>query len=240
MNDDRLTVLRQVRPEPSLDVVWTADEQRSVLARILADRRTGEQQAAVPRRTKRAAVAGVAALALMAAPGLAVAIDDGIKERAFVDAYGYWAETLGGPVDPAAATRVVTAPGPYDGTFSVLASTSSEGMTCVATVFETASSATADLPDDFNDGGSFCHEAPSTRPFGLDTIMYGDTAVVWWAHAGDAVTGELVDTDGAVYPVVLAEGYLFGWYPSPSREPDDRPTLVGYAADGSEVGRFLM
>jgi len=240
VNDDRLTVLRQMRPRPSLDVVWTAEEQRSVRERILADRRTDEQPAAVPRRRKRAAVAGVAALTLIAAPGLAVAIDDGLKEQAFVDAYGYWGETIGGPVDPAAATRAATAPGPYDGTFSVLTSTNDEGMTCVAPVFETTSSATADLPDDFNDGGSFCHEAPSTRPFGFDSIGYNNTAAVWWAHAGDAVSGELVDTDGAVYPVVLVEGYLFGWYPLPSRMPDDRPTLIGYAADGSEVGRFLM
>ncbi|MEZ0493538.1 hypothetical protein AB2L28_14965 [Kineococcus sp. TBRC 1896] len=254
MSQDRFELLHQMRPQTSLDAVWTPVEQMAVRERILADRTTRADSQATshtkpraqpsrPRRRKWAALAGAVALAVVAAPGVAAAIDvinDGMRPQSILDAYGYWNDNLDGAVDPGTATRAATAPGPYGGIFSVLTSTNSEGQTCIGPVFETAASAAEPVPNDFNDGGSFCHSAPSTADFGFDTLMTTNTAVVWWARAGDAVTGELRTLDGERYPVVEVEGYLFGWYPLQSMKPEDRPTLTAYAADGSEVGSIRI
>ena len=78
---------------------------------------------------------------------------------------------------------------------------------------------------------------PSTGPFGVDAVEYVDTATVWFGHAGDAVTAELRMPSGELYPVVRVEGYLFGWYPLPRPGERDAPTLIGFAADGTEVGK---
>lgn len=238
MKQDRLTVLSEMRPQASLDAVWTTDEQRLVRARILADRTSGSE--ATGKRRKRAALAGVMALGLVALPGVATAVGSGMKPQAFFDAYDYWNDNPAGAVDPEAARRVATSVGPFGGTFSVLTSTNSAGLTCISPVFETAASAQAELPTDFEDGGSICEPEPSTRPFGFASNGYTESAILYWAHAGDAVTAELRMTTGETYPVVLAEGYLLGWYPLPFRSGKDRPTLIGYAADGSVVGEFAI
>lgn len=238
MTQDRLTVLSGMRPQTSLDTVWTADEPSVVRERILADRNSPAN--AGPHRRRRAALAGVVALGLIAVPGVATAVGSGMKPQAFFDAYDYWDDNPRGSVNPATASRAATAPGPFGGTFSVLTATNEDGLTCIGPVFESSTSAKAELPDNFEDGGSFCHSAPSTRPFGLDSIVYTDSATVWWAHAGDAVTAELRMPSGEVYPVVRVEGYLFGWYPLPLRGPDEAPTLTGYAADGSALGKIRI
>ena len=234
MKQDRLAVLSEMCPQMSLDAVWTADEQKVVRERILADRTN--PATARPNRRKRAALAGAVVLGLLAAPGVANAVGSGMKPQAFFDAYDYWGSNPDGTVDPATASRAATAPGPFGGTFSVLTAKNKDGLTCIGPVFETSTSAKAELPDNFEDGGSFCQAAPSTMPFGVDSVMYTDSATVWWGPAGDAVTAELRMPSGEAYPVVRVEGYLFGWFPLPAPGERDAPTLTGFAADGTEVG----
>lgn len=235
MKHDRLTVLSELRPQTSLDAVWTVDEQRTVRERILADRPS--PATARPIRRKRAAIAGVVVLGLVAVPGVASAVASGMKPQAFIDAYDYWGSNPDGSVDPATAARAATAPGPFGGTFSVLTAKNKDGLTCIGPVIETSTSARAELPDNFEDGGSFCQAAPSTMPFGLDSVMYTQSATVWWGPAGDAVTAELRMPSGEAYPVVRVGGYLFGWFPLPAPGERDAPILTGFAADGTEVGK---
>ena len=238
MKQDRLTLLSEMRPKTSLDAVWTADEQKVVRERILADRTSSGTTG--PSRRKRAALAGVVVLGLVAVPGVASAVGSGMKPQAFFGAYDYWGENPDGAVDPATASRAATAPGPFGGTFSVLTAKNDGGLTCIGPVFETSTSAKAQLPDNFEDGGSFCQTAPSNMPFGIDSVMYTDSATIWWGPAGDAVTAELRMPTGEVYPVLRVEGYLFGWYPLPAPGERDDPTLTGFAADGSEVGETTI
>lgn len=63
-----------------------------------------------------------------------------------------------------------------------------------------------------------------------------DGYYVWTASAGAAVRAELRTASGRTYPVVRYDGTFFGWYPPPA---DGRPRaqLIGYAADGTEIGR---
>lgn len=235
MTRDRLTLLNNLRPPAELDAVWTLEQQVAVRDRIVMDRTPATT--APSRRRRVAGIAAVLALGLIASPGVAGAVGNGMRPQAFIDAYDYWGNIPKGAVDPATARRAATAPGPFGGIFSVLTAKNSEGLTCIGPVFESSASAKAVLPDNFNDGGSFCQEAPSTKPFGFASLMYTRTAAVWWADAGGAVTGELRMPSGETYPVVLVQGYLFGWYPLPLRTPDESPTLIGYAADGSVVGQ---
>lgn len=234
MKQDRLTILSEMRPNTSLDAVWTTDEQKVVRERILADRTSAAT--AGPSRRKRATLAGVAVLGLLAVPGAASAVGSGMKPQAFFDAYNYWGSNPDGSVDPATASRAATAPGPFGGTFSVLTAKNKDGLTCLTPVFETTTSEKAQLPDDFEGGMSFCDSVPSSRPFGVDSVEYVDSAAVWFGHAGDAVTAELRMPSGERYPVVRVEGYLFGWFPLPAPGERDAPTLTGFAADGTEVG----
>lgn len=238
MTQNRLTLLGEMRPQTSLDAVWTAEEQKLVRERILADRTSPLK--VTDQRRKRVALAGILAVGLVALPGVATAVGSGMKPQAFFDAYDYWTDNPDGAVDPKSAKRVATAQGPYGGTLSVLTSTNDEGLTCISPVFETATSAEAELPNDFEDGGSFCHTEPNTRAFGFNSLSVGASGVFWMANAGDAVTAELRMPTGETYPVVQAEGYLFGWYPLPYRAPKDAPTLIGYAADGSVVGEAAI
>jgi len=238
MKQARLTVLSEMRPQTSLDTLWSAEQQTVVRDRILADRSSPAKTR--PNRRRRAALAGAVALGLVAVPGVATAVGSGMKPQAFFDAYDYWNDNSAGTVDPTTATRAATAPGPYGGSFSVLTARNGDGLTCIGPVFESSTSAKAQLPDDFEDGGSFCHTDPSTRPFGFDTAGFTDTAIVWWAHAGVAVRAELRMPTGETYPVVLVEGVLFGWYPLPFRAQEDRPTLTGYASDGTAVGEIQI
>lgn len=238
MSRDRLTILSDIRPQVTLDAVWTPEQQAAVRDRILANRPvTGARR---PRRARAAAIAGALGLGVIALPGVAAAVGNGMQAQAFFDAYAYWFDDPQGVVDPATAERAATAPGPNGQSFSVITAKTTDGRVCLAPVFESSTSSDATLPDYFEDvGGSFCTDGPSTAPFGADTFARTDSGAVWWAHAGDAVTAELRTSSGEVYPVVRVEGYLFGWYPLPPGDPDadDWPTITGYAADGTEVGR---
>jgi hypothetical protein len=236
MTKDRFDLLTVMRPSATLNTVWSVAEQDAALERILIQPRT--PRTTKPDRPRWPALAAALVVGLFTAPGVATAVGSGMRPQAFFDAYDYWNDNPNGSVEPSTATRAATAPGPFGGTFSVLTARNTDGLTCIGPVFETSTSAAVQLPDDFEDGGSFCHAAPSTLPFGIDSVMYTDSATVWWAHAGDAVAGEVRMPSGEVYPVVRVEGYLFGWYPLPEPGQREDAVLTGFAPDGSVVGRI--
>lgn len=239
MTSNRLEVLRELRPTIALDDVWDAQQQTAVRERILRAAQTPPAAPSIPRR--KAAVAIALALGLAAAPGLAAAAGSGMKPQAFVGAYAHWGDNPDGSVAAAGARRVASAPGPFGGVFTVVAASNRDGVTCLTPVFETSESSTRRLPDDFEGGADFCQKQPNAKPFGVDGVTRGATAMLYSANAGNAVRAQLWTADGRQFPAVLAEGYLFGWWPLPSGDgPGDSPTLIGYGANGEEIGRIQL
>jgi hypothetical protein len=53
--------------------------------------------------------------------------------------------------------------------------------------------------------------------------------------AGNAVRAEVHTPDGQAYPALLVDGDFWGWFPT-----DARPTLVGYATDGTVIDRVEL
>lgn len=233
MNGNRLELLTQVRPTTTVDEVWTAEQQAALRDRILASAVPGP----VPRPSRRkrnTAFAGAFAVGLLAVPGVAAAFTEGLRPQTFFSAYSYWDENPGGAVDASVARRVQSVRGPEGSVFSVVAAGSDDGMTCVAPLIETSASAAEPLPDTFNDGGSICQPAPDTSPFEAATVGTTDTAAVWHGSAGGATKAELVMPDGETYPVIIAEGHLFGWHPLPEANAKNA-TLTTYADDETVI-----
>ena len=54
------------------------------------------------------------------------------------------------------------------------------------------------------------------------------------AGAGEAARAELRTASGEILPTMLADGRFYAWGPLSLAQP--RPTLVGYASDGTVVG----
>ena len=242
MTRDRLTILSDIRPQVTLDAVWTPEQQTAARKRILADRPVASSRR--PGRARATVLAGALTLGVIALPGVAAAIGNGMQAQAFFGAYDYWFDDPLGTVDPTTADRAATAAGPDGQVFSVVTAKTTDGRVCMAPVFESSTSSRAALPDYFQDvAGSFCVDGASTAPFGPDTLGRTDSGAVWWAHAGDATTAEQRMPSGELYPVVLVEGYFFGWFPLPPGDDfdihEDFPTITGYAADGTEVGQTL-
>lgn len=121
----------------------------------------------------------------------------------------------------------------------------------MTSVFETPASAAQPGPTEFVDLGNRCGaEAETEGVFGqgagtFAVGAFGDDGVgarlpdayTFDAAAGAAVRADLHTSDGQVWPTVLADGSFFGWYPVPAAG-SPRTVLVGYAADGTIVGRL--
>ncbi len=173
---------------------------------------------------------------------------------AFTEHYSYWRSppTPGeSGVDPAAATRIGSVPGPDGTVFSVLVAQGTGGMRCVASVFETVTSAALPGPSEFIDLGNRCRQGPEdwgALGDGAGTFVvgaYGEsvggvTLSRGWTYdaaAGTAVRAEIRTNTGQVLPTVLADGSVFGWFPMPTAG-GRRAVLTGYAADGTIVDSF--
>lgn len=239
MTHDRLALLRDLRPQTTLDAVWTTEQQAVVRERILLDRIA--VPTARPRRRRVTALGVALAVGFFAVPGVAAAVGNGLngmKPQSFVDVYSFFLDSPAKAVDPATGTRVATGPGPYGGQFAILSIVNDDGLTCLIAVFETPDSAASALPNDFEGLQSTCLDQPALQSFFVHGDESGTSTVQWWASAGEAVSGELRMPTGETYPVLYAGGYLWGWYPLPVRRGDQAPTLTGYAADGTVVGRL--
>ena len=235
MTRDRLALLTQIRPEVSLDLVWTPQQQTAARERILLDQ--SRTITTVPGRRRRVAlVAGGLTVGLLALPGAAGAVNSGMSAQSFAQAYSNWQENRG--VDPGSAQRLGTIAGPSGGMYSVVSAANDKGVTCLTMLFETAASAKKPAPDFFEGGGSFCDDIPSIKPFGFNGRFSSGAVDVWIAEAGTAVRGITRMADGRTYPAMLVQGYLFGWFPILDRDAPALVTVIGYAADGSEVGQI--
>jgi hypothetical protein len=238
MSHDRLALLSQIRPTSAVDRAWDARDQDAALARVLADT-AAPAPARRRRRTRAAAIAAGLAASVVAAPGVAAAVGDGMRPQAFLDVYSYWAtDNPQGVVQAGTARRAATAPGPDGNQFSVLMATNSEGTTCLAPVIESGTSADRETPDLFTDGGSLCVSADAApQPIGPILVSPTDTATIWYGDAGDGTRAELTMPDGTNYPALVVDGYLFGWYPLPDGTAASTPTLTVYGADGTVLHR---
>jgi hypothetical protein len=194
-------------------------------------------------RKRTAGLLGVAATVVVGG-GVGAAAAGGLMPQAFIDAFSApWqtAPAEGNPsVDPATAERVATAAGPDGRVFTVMAAVAADNpdFTCTVALFETPESAAMPGPAAFVDGSSnWCQDGPETLPFGSGAnIDVFQGYYVWNAPASDAVRGELRTPSGETYPVVSSAGRLWGWFPA-RVEGEPQAELIGYAADGTEIGR---
>ncbi|MDH6676692.1 hypothetical protein M2284_000890 [Rhodococcus sp. LBL1] len=255
MTKDLLTALEAMRPNSGTDELWPQHLQATERDRIMAT----DSESTVPavRSRRVGAVTLTAALFTVAAIGACAATATGLMPKAFTDHYYFWKEPGpgagpgAGPVDPAAAERIASTPGPDGTVFSVFVARGAGSQRCVTSVFESAASAERPGPSDFTDLGSRCrHDGDGA----FDDGAFGDgagamvatygagpdgeevpTTITYDAMAGAAVRAELRLGTGQVLPTVLADGSFFGWFPTPA-PGSPRQVLTGYAADGTIVG----
>lgn len=244
MNHDVLSTIDAIRPERvTLDAQWSGTTLASILAVEV------ERPAARGRRVRTVA-AGVVGVALLGAGAAAAA---GLAPRAFTDVFAGWgtvspeSEPGTQAVDPAKAERVATAAGPGGTVFSLVAAPGRDGFSCVAVLFETPASASAPEPSDFVDAnGSSCADVPpADGRFGdmaavdvqrqPDVLGERDVRVlsIW---AGPATRAVVRTANGEVRPLLRFEGRFYGWFVGQGGDTG-KALLIGYADDGSEIGR---
>ena len=245
---DLLAVLTAIRPSTDADEAWDPRDQAAVRDRITAGAGPVTDELADRRRRRPLAVLALSGLVVAGGAGAAAA--GGVMPQAFINAFPYWATPSEGKpaVDPSTGERVATAPGPEGKVFTVMSAAAADepDFTCTVALFETPESAALPGPAAFVDVSSnWCQDGPETSPFGsgadIDVAAGHDFDLVggyyvWRTPAGAAVRGELRTPSGETYPVVSAGGWLRGWFPA-RVEGEPQAELIGYAADGTEVGR---
>ncbi len=236
MTKDPLTTLEKLRPSDTVSAeLWPENVQDAVRTRIMAtENNIGATKA--PRR-RVGAIVLVAAICAAVVVGCAAAT--GMMPKAFTDMYSGWQTMPGtnGGIDPSTAERVGSIPGPDGTLFSVFVAHGANGWRCVAPVFEASADIDKVGPSKFIGLGHGCR---SIDLYGADSFgggagyEAGPHEATYDAGAGGAVRAELHTADGQIYPTILAEDRFYGWIPLSLTSP--RPTLVGYAADGTVVG----
>jgi len=246
---DLLAVLTAIRPSTDINEVWDPRDQAAVRDRITAGNEptaAAIDELAGRRARKRRPLAVLAVSGLVLAGGVGAAAAGGLMPQAFIDRFSASWQTdpmEGAPaVDPSTAERVATAPGPDGEVFTVMSAAAADNpnFTCTVAVFETPESAALPGPAAFVDVSSnWCQDGPETLPFGSGAnVDVFQGYYIWNAPASDAVRGELRTPSGETYPVVSSEGRLWGWFPARVEgEPLVQAELIGYAADGTEIGR---
>ena len=225
-------VLEELRPDPvTMDPTWS----HATLNRVLSGENRPTRVPA-PRQGRRRIVLVSAAMLATSAAGVGAASAIGLTPTSFTSAFSSWQHWPGGSADPAAAERIATAPGPDGMVFSVLSTGRAHGSSCRTSVVESAESARRDLPDSFTEiYGDFCSNHATAPTFGTAAVSYQDVAAGFTVSAGKAVRAEVRTPDGQVYPALLVEGDFWGWFPRSAH-----PTLLGYAVDGSLVGKVRL
>lgn len=247
MTHDVLTTLAAIRPETTrLDEQWSRDALESIMAAPV-------DRLAPRKRRVTTILAGSVGVVLL---GAGAATAAGLAPQAFTDAFRGWgtvspeSEPGAQAVDPATADRVATAEGPGETVFSLVAAPGRDGFSCVAVLFETPASAAAPAPSDFVDAnGSMCADAPPTD------ARFGDMAAqdaqrlpgalgepdvrVLSISAGPAARASVRTADGEMHSMLRFEGRLYGWFVGQG-DSTRKVTLIGYAANGTEVGRTRL
>ncbi|MFI8658541.1 hypothetical protein ACIGKR_00980 [Rhodococcus qingshengii] len=244
MTKDLLTTLEKLRPSDTVSAeLWPENVQDAARTRIMATKNNIGATKAPRRRV--GAIVLVAAICAAVVVGCAAAT--GMMPKAFTDMYSGWQTMPGtnGGIDPSTAERVGSIPGPDGTLFSVFVAHGANGWRCVAPIFESAEDLDQRAPSDFSHLGDSCFPAADpdmypeeASPFalggGAGIMVAGPHEATYDAGAGGAVRAELHTADGQIYPTILAEDRFYGWIPLSLTSP--RPTLVGYAADGTVVG----
>ncbi|RVW02396.1 hypothetical protein [Rhodococcus spongiicola] len=249
MTKDLLRTLEAMRPGAGTEKLWPEHLQATERARIMA---TTAEPVAPPVRSGRVGAVTLAA-ALFTVGGIGAAAATGLIPTAFVDHYYYWKTPGPGStaVDPAAAERIGSIPGPDGTVFSVLVAHGAGSQRCLAAVFESSASAALPGPSEFTGLGSRCRQGPEgARALGdgsgtFVASTFGDggggevlpNVVTYDAAAGTAVRADIRTSTGQVLSTILADGSFFGWFPIPS-PGSPRPIFTGYAADGTIVDSF--
>ena len=243
MTRDALTVLTAIRPITEFDSQMSPSEQTALRERIMADRAVAPSAGRrSPRRRRRLAAVTLSAI-LASTVGVGAAAATGNMPQAFTDAFSYWfTSPVAGQngIDPSTAHRAAVAPGPHGQVFSVLTAKGADGYQCTVGLFETNRSADMPGPAAFTDAtGSICRTGPDDGDFGGSSVSAAGHAYSYFVSAGSAVRAELHTSDGTIYPALLVEGDFWGWFPTPA-SVSTHPVLIGYAADGSVVGRTVL
>jgi hypothetical protein len=251
MRTQPFDVLVALRPSSDIPVEWTDNEQLAARQRIV----TSAYPVTVRTRStrRRALIAGAVAFAV-ALGGVGAATATGLLPSKFTDAYqqSFHDQPLTGQsgIDPATAARVSTQPGPNGSIFTVMVAKGSGSYVCITSLFE-AAPVSGPWPSTFDDAGSVCQTDRENNPFksafGESSLnpVYKRHAMAVTFTAGKAATAEIRTVTGQVIPMVLVEGWLYGWFPlevSPAGDftPERFPTVTGYATDGSVVGTFRL
>lgn len=248
MTDDPVKTLEAMRPDHN--ELWSEDLRATGCAHIMAT----DSEPTAPRARSRRVTTVVAVAALVAAGGVAACTATGLTPKTFADHFSHWRDAPAPgttPVDPAAAERIGSVPGPDGTVFTVLVARGTGDQRCLASVFETPDSAARPGPTEFTDLGSRCRQGPEGfgklgDGAGYFPYSFGDggggellpNAVTFDAAAGTAVRADIRTSTGQVLPMILADGSFFGWYPMPPVPGSPRPVLTGYAEDGTVVDSF--
>jgi hypothetical protein len=231
-----IATIEALRPGPvDMDSTW-AD---ATLAAILADEPDPVRRSRRNPRSRAVLVSlAVAASSVMGA-GVAAAATDFVPQS-FTDAFAFWKKDpapgqLGQhSVDPGDARRVATAPGPRGAVFSVISTPGN--FACHTAVLESPQSAAEALPSSFVDVTSkWCSGSSRGTEFGAADVSFQNGVAGFVVAAGRAARASVEARDGREYPALLVDGEFWGWFPQ-----DENPTLVGYAPDGSVVGRIHL
>lgn len=251
MTRDALETLSALRPSAPLAQTWQGEDPAQARDRILA---TGhaDLDAASParRRRRRRATVLAAGLAVGVTVAGGAAAATGLVPAAFSQVYGEGLaeQPLVGNhgIDPADTERVKTVTGPdsHLNKYSVMKAKGKNGYVCIMPVFETQQSAKLPIPAEFTGQDWICQTPTDNNPyssaFGDELSVGYDRATdanAYLVAAGGAVRATLKTATGRTYPVVLAEGWFGGWFPSSADDqPESLPVLTGYAADGRVVG----
>ena len=250
MNDD-LTSVDRFGPRATPLDDSTLDAARVRLSAVTAA--AGTRPAAPRRLSRRRTLLVGGTFIAMTSIGVAAAAEVlDLGYSSFAETFSHWGSgtTEGGRqlVAPSTAERAATAPGPDGTVFSVLRTPGE--YACYTSVLETKASSAEPLPTSFvPTSGNWCDDEPIFEDFeefgglgvsfsyripGVDLPAEHGLAA-FDASAGDAVRAEVTTPTGKSYPALLVDGMFWGWFPG-----GEAATLVGYAADGSVVGREYL
>lgn len=230
---DPVELLERLRPVARLETLLPARDREAMLEKLLrADRESRVGAAHQPARRWLVGI-GVSTVVL-ASVGTAAAA--GLLPQSFTDVFSSWEQD--GYAQLSETVRAGTAPGPDGSVFTVVTSRNEDGSFCAGAVFESPESAAEPVPSVFAENGSSCEPTPNREDFGANSAG-SDTGseYVFQVSAGPATTAVLESPGTEARPLILANGWLYGWLPA---NYDGSAVVNGYAPDGSLVGTYRV
>lgn len=212
--------------------------------RALLDSGTDAPERAHPRRARRRVLAAAAALAIVGG-GLSIAAAAGLTvvPSALSSALGWTPEPGAINAYPQTARVVLTEPGPDGETLRLWYADATDDSYCVALTADADGAGAVEDPaarsrDGVGAGG--CGGTVGDRYWntfgGQSFSAFGPgSPTTFIMRATGAATVELQFDDGTHESLPVGDGFTSGWVLA--RDKALHPVVVGYAADGSEVGR---